>query len=69
MKKIILVAVAAAAVAAPAHADSAKRDTAASTYVVERPDSSERSRERAKVIVLRDRRDAQVATLPRVRPH
>lgn len=66
MKKIILVAVAAAATAASAHADS--RPATASSYVIERPDSADRSGQRAKAVVLRDRRPAEIAAVPRRRP-
>jgi hypothetical protein len=67
MKKIVLVAVAATALAAPAQAAS-NAPTAASTYVVERPDSSAHSPRRATAIILRDRRPAEVAAVPRARP-
>lgn len=66
MKKILLAAIAATAAAAPAHADN--RQAAASTYMVERPDSAERSGQRAKTVILHDRRPAEIAALPRRRP-
>jgi hypothetical protein len=76
MKKIILVAVAATALAAPVQAASnhAAPDhadtpgTAASTYIADRPASSAHSHRKTTAFILRDRRPAEVAALPSVRP-
>ncbi len=76
MKKIILVAVAATALAAPVQAaathpasdHAGTPRTAASTYIADRPDPSAHGRRKATAFILRDRRPAEVAALPRVRP-